>query len=345
VLLASAARPVVVGGTGVRWSGAGAALGRFAEAIDAPLYLNALGRGTVDPEHPRLFTTTRRMAMERADLIAIVGTPIDFRLSYGRPPLFPPDARVIQIDEEPTAIAFNRAVDVGLVADTRSALDALTAALSGRAIRHDAWLGRLREAERDRAEATARLLTSDTVPIHPLRIFGELAQLLPPETIVVGDGGDIVTWASDALPISPEGAWLDPGRFGCLGVGPGFAIAAKVARPDAPVVLVMGDGAFGLSGFDLETAARMKLPMLVIVGNNGGWDHLHGDVRYDRIVEAFGGGGERVEHPADLRAALERGLAFDRPYCLSIPLDETLRYAKSSPISGLTPARTWGGTY
>jgi len=338
-LLAGAARPVVLGGSSVWWDAAPEALDRFARKAGVPVYLNGMGRGCLPPGHPCFFQHTRKEALARADVVLVVGTPLDFRVGYGTEPTFAAGARVIQVDVDAAEIGRNRPIEVGIVGDSRSVLEQLEAGAAPVAAAA-AWRERLRADEARRLERQRAFEESPQRPVHHFRLaraLDDVARRVGGVTWV-GDGGNVVAVAAKTLQVAGPGRWLDPGPLGCLGVGAPFAIAAKLLAPDRPVCVVSGDGAFGLNGFDFETAVRFRLPMVVVVGNDAAWGqilipqrNLYGEdrspatrlapTRYDRVVEAFGGQGEHVDDPADLEPALERAFASGTVYCVDVAID------------------------
>lgn len=339
-LLLQAERPMVMAGSAIWWCDASDSLRRLADMAKLPVYLNALGRGSLPPDYPYFFAQSRRAALAQADVVLIIGTPIDFRLGYGRPPRFAKDCKVIQVDLDAADIGRNRPIEVGIVGDTRAILNQLIDELSGRVgdLYQGPWLAYLRQVEEEAQKAQAPHLTSDAVPIGPLRLCHEIANFIDKGTIVVGDGGDIVSAAASVLGIYQPGHWVDPGPFGCLGVGTGFAIAAKLARPDKKVLIVNGDGSFGLNCMEFDTAVRFDIPIVSIIGNDGQWGQVTmgqvaaygrdrvvasilGDARYEKVVEALGGHGEYVERPQDIRPALERAFASGKPACVNVKID------------------------
>jgi len=337
-LLAAAERPAVMGGTGVYWADAGAALQELAEKVQAPIYLNDMGRGTVAQDHPQFMSRTRRTAFGEADVVLFAGTMMDFRLRYGRS--INPEAKVIAIDIDPNELGRNREIDVGIEGDPRSALQQITAELSGRTMRHDGWLAKLRDGETKVVELRQRWLHADKTPIHPLRLCNEMAKFVDDETIVVGDGGDIVATASQVLPVNHPGQFMGPGPLGTLGVGTGFCIAAKAVHPARKVLMVNGDGSFGLNGFDFDTLVRFNMPVVAVVGNDRQWgqiivgqEKMYGEdrivatrlgdnARYDRVVEALGGHGEFVTEPDQIFPAIERAFASGKPACVNVIIDQ-----------------------
>jgi acetolactate synthase-1/2/3 large subunit len=338
-LLAGAERPVLLGGSSIWWDDAPAALARLAERSGLPVYLNGMGRGCLPPEHPAFFHRSRKEALAQADVVLVVGTPLDFRVGYGTEPTFAAGAKVVQVDVDAAEIGRNRPIDVGIVGDARSVLEALEAGAKPSA-RAGEWRRFLRDKEAARAETQRAFEESDQIPIHHFRLARAIETVASRagDVTYVGDGGNVVAVAAKVLEVRKPGRWLDPGPLGCLGVGAPFAIAAKVLAPERPVCVISGDGAFGLNGMDFETAVRFDLPMVVVVGNDAAWGQimipqrgLFGDdhavatklapVRYDRVVEALGGQGEHVDDPKDLVPALERAFASNKVYCVDVAID------------------------
>jgi acetolactate synthase-1/2/3 large subunit len=336
-LLARAERPVILAGSQV-WHCRGVAeLQAFAEAGGFPVYLNGSARGALPPRHPLLFVRSRREALAKADVILVLGTPFDFRLGYGR--RLAADAKVIQVDLEYGELGHNRSVDIGITGDSAAVLAQLTQALGRMGERTKPWLDQLRAAEQKALEKDLPLLNSDAVPIHPLRLAKEINAFLTDDTIFIGDGGDVVTFSASVVQTRRPGQWLDPGPLGTLGVGMPFALAAKVAFPKKEALILFGDGAFGLNGFEYDTAVRFNLPVIGVVGNNAAWNQIRygqvsrygkarGDIanllaptRYDRVVEALGGHGSHVTDPKEIRPALERARASGKPSCVNVMID------------------------
>jgi len=349
-LVSRAERPVVLAGSGVYWDAAAKPLASFADASGLPVFMNGAGRGALPPGHSCAFAHARGWALAGADLVLVLGAPLDFRLGYGRPPTFAEDARVVMVDCDPAELGRNRPLELGLHGHIGRVLDQLVETLpAGLPARFEEWRRRVGQKERESRAKLEAESASDAIPISHYRWAREIAAVVPPETIVVGDGGDVVGCASKFVPVSATGQWLDPGPFGCLGVGPSFAIAAKLLHPDRRVLLIAGDGAFGLNGMEMETAVRFRLPMTVIIGNDGGWGQIRNPqlsffgaeravgtslpfTRFDRMVEALGGRGIHVTEPGEIRPALEKALGSGEVYCINVLLDPAA-YRRTGQVS------------
>ncbi len=344
-LLRTSERPVIFAGSAVWWDDAAAPLRALAERLQAPVFLNGGGRGSLPPDHPLFFTAARRTALQGADLLLLVGTKLDFRLNYGKPPLIPADAKIVWVDPLAEDIGVNRSPDVGIAGNAALVLDQLASALGGR-LNHDGWLRVVRDAESKAREAEEALMRSDATPIHPLRLCRELRDALDRDAYVIGDGGDIVSYGARVINAWEPGHWLDAGPMGTLGAGTGYAIATKVARPDKQVAVLFGDGAFGLNGMDFETLARHNLPVVGVIGNDGQWAQikhpqkamlghataadLATGIRYDKMVEALGGYGELVTEPDQIRPAIERAFASGKAACVNVLTDPNVVYSRST---------------
>jgi acetolactate synthase-1/2/3 large subunit len=344
-LLSTASRPVLMAGTSVKWSRASGELQNFLGETHIPTYTNGMGRGTVPPDAPEWLNRSRRAALEKADCVILAGTLLDFRMRFGQ--TIPADAKIIQLDMDATLIGQNRTSDVGLVGNLACSFDLLLEEMKNQGIQLDwsTWRDELRELENAAEKKIEANLNSDEVPIDPQRLCREVRDWLETlaDPIVIGDGGDIVATAAKILPVKREGAWMDPGPLGTLGVGMPFALAAQLANPDKRVVIVYGDGSFGLNGMEFDTAARFGLPIVGVLGNDGawgqmmrpqgavyGWDRLAATVldytRYDKVVEALGGHGELVERPEDIRPALERAAASGKPALVNVVMRQDREY-------------------
>jgi acetolactate synthase-1/2/3 large subunit len=337
-LIKKSEKPLVMGGSQVYWCDAHKELNEFVEKIQAPTFLNAMGRGSMRQDHPLFFSRTRRNALAEADLVVVIGTPMDFRLQYGR--RISPETKIIMIDTDPQEIGRNRGVDVGIEGDTKMVLQQIMAELGSLRREAGSWIAGLREAENKIVELRQQWTNSDAVPIHPLRLCKEMAEFVDDDTIVVGDGGDIVSLASQILPINNPGQWFDPGPLGTLGVGTGFCMGIHTSKPDKKILMVNGDGTFGLNGFEFDTFVRFGMPVVSVVGNDRQWGQitvglvraygreraaptiLQDNARYDKVVEALGGHGEFVTEPDQIKPAIERAFASGKPACVNVILDQ-----------------------
>lgn len=347
-LLAAAQRPVLVLGSDVWADGAEHEARSLVESLGLPVIPNGMGRGILPRGHGCLVTRARSTAFGEADLVVVVGAPLDFRLSYGafggrdgRDP-----AQVVHIADSPGQVAAH----ADLAASASGPLARILTEIhdsygSTSAADHAAWTGRLLGLHRAAVAADGADLHSDAEPIHPARIYGELLPRLTDDTVVIGDGGDFVSFAGRFIEPAQPGRWLDPGPYGCLGTGLGYAMAARVAHPSSPVVLLMGDGAAGFSLLDIDSLVRHALPVVMVVGNNKSWGlekhpmrFLYGyDVmadlrptRYDDVCTALGGAGETVTRPTDIGPALDRALAAGVPYLVNIETDTAVAYPRST---------------
>src|SRR5438445_7577499 len=261
-LFAQAERPMIMAGSGVYWDDAAADLRDFAEAAGAPVFVRGAGPGPLPSSHPTAFALARGFALGQADLVLVLGTPLDFRLGYGRPPLFAEGAKVVMIDVDPAELARNRPLELGLAGDLDVILRQLSTVVPATLAERTApWLTAVRARETESRGRLDGFCASEQVPVSHYRLAAEIARVVSPETIVVGDGGDIVGCASKVVRLDRPGQWLDPGPLGCLGIGPSFALTAKLLHPERRVLLIAGDGALGLNGMELETAVRFGLPL------------------------------------------------------------------------------------
>lgn len=343
-LLRSAQKPILVAGTQVYWDAASSALKTLTEQTGIPVFTNGGGRGTLPMTHPNCFKASRGQALKSADVVLLIGTPIDFRLKYGEG--WAPGSKLIQIENDPAELNHNREADIALVANAQLVLEALAEGLQG--IRYDEWLAEVQTFEDAKRARQAEWEAFDDVPVNHFRFGAELNRFVDEDVIVIGDGGDIVSAAAKVLDVTLPGQWLDPGPLGCLGVGAPFAIAAQHLYPDKKVLIVNGDGSFGLNGFEFDTAVRFNLPIVSIVGNDAGWGQIRAPIkkmmgrapatdlattRYDQVVAALGGYGELVEDPAEILPALKRAFASGKPACINVILDAEgiLKTGASSP--------------
>lgn len=343
-LIASAARPVLIAGSDVYAGSAELALVAAAEALRVPVFSNGQGRGCIPADHPLAFARVRGGAFKSADVVVVVGTPLDFRLGFGS---FG-DAQVVHVVDSPSQRAGHVTTAANPVGDLATILTAF-ADHTGPRTDHEDWITSLRDLE-DAARAKDQdVLRADTDPIKPARIYGELRTVLDRDAVVICDGGDFVSYGGRYLDSYTPGCWLDPGPYGCLGTGAGYAIGARVARPDAQICVLFGDGAAGFSLMDVESLVRQKLPVVMVVGNNGIWGlekhpmkfvygydvaaDLQPGLRYDDVVGALGGAGETVEKPGDLGPALRRAFDAGVPYLVNVLTDPSDAYPRSSNLA------------
>jgi len=343
-LVGASTRPVLMAGGDVYWSRAEGAMRAFAEAARVPVFVNGMGRGTLPADHHLAFSRVRSRALREADLVLVAGTPLDFRLGFGR---FG-DAQVVHLCDAPSEVSRH----AQLAASTAGNLAVAFAALAEAGAppgSHDDWIARLRADEAALRSAEAPGLDADTDPIKPARVYGELRKRLARDAIVIGDGGDFVSYAGKLVESYEPGTFLDPGPYGCLGMGPGYALAAALAHPDRQVVLLLGDGAIGFALGDFETLVRHGANVTAIVGNNGIWGlekhpmqalfgydvvaELAPGIRYDEVVEAFGGHGELVTSVRDLGSALDRAFATRGVSLVNVLTDPADAYPRSSNLA------------
>lgn len=334
-IIDAAEKPMVMAGTGIKWSDGGAALTAFCEDTGFPCFTNGMARGEIPMSHPLFYGKARKAALADADVVILAGTPLDFRMRFGDS--IPPDTPIVQLDLDDTLIGQNRSATVGLVGNLGRNLTALGEQLSRDPARFEDWRATLRTVEDAADEALASQLHSDEVPIDPLRLCREISDFIDTDDsmIVIGDGGDIVAQASKVLKVPENGTWMDPGPLGTLGVGMPFALAAQLAHPEQRVMIIYGDGAFGLNGFEFDTAVRFGLPIVGVVGNDAAWGQMLrpqaglfgrlvatelNSTRYDLVVEALGGHGEHVTEPGEIRGALERAFASGKPALVNVEM-------------------------
>jgi acetolactate synthase-1/2/3 large subunit len=345
-LLRGASSPVVMAGTGLYWARGERALVRLCDELSIPVFLNGLGRGCVPADHPMFFSRARGTGLKGADVALVIGVPMDFRLGFGGS--FGEDTKIIAIGSSPPPRPHPREVAAELYGGVAATLDALRSAAAGGPDR-SAWVTGLREAENEKRAGEEADLADDRSPLHPMRLYNELSQVLDRDAVVIGDGGDFVSFAGRMIETYEPGCWMDPGPYGCLGSGPGFALAAKLAHPDRQVCLLLGDGAFGFSGLEFDTLVRHGVPVVGVMGNNGIWalekhpmEFLYGysvaadlqpECRYDEIVRTLGGHGELVARPDELRPALERAFASGKPTLVNVLTDPSVIYPRKANLA------------
>ena len=347
-MLAGAQRPVLILGSDVWNDFAEEAAVRLAETLQIPVIPNGMGRGVVASGHPLLVTRARSMALKNADLVLVVGTPLDFRLGYGIFGAADSPAEVIHVVDTPAQISSHAAPAAAVAGDLSLCLDGITQAWEAHRqhVARDAWLTDLQAAAAAAVAKDAEVLQSTLDPIHPARIYGELTRRLADDAVVIGDGGDFVSFAGKFVEPRKPGHWLDPGPYGCLGTGLGYAMASAIAKPSSQTVLLMGDGAAGFSLMDVDTLVRQNLPVVMVIGNNSAWGlekhpmrllhqydvaaDLQPGLRYDEIVATLGGAGETVSDPEQIGPALDRAFAAGVPYLVNVLTDAEIMYPRAT---------------
>jgi thiamine pyrophosphate-dependent acetolactate synthase large subunit-like protein len=346
-LLAAAERPAIMAGSGLYWGRGEDELRALAEALGVPVFLNGLGRGCLPADHELAFSRARGAGLGGADVALVIGVPLDFRLGFGAS--IAERAKLIRLDLAPNQLSANRAPQVDLVGDVAASLAAIREALGSPGQRTGSWLAQLRKVEEEKRAGEQAELDDGRSPLHPVRIYRELGEVLDRDAIVIGDGGDFVSYAGRFVNTYQPGCWMDPGPFGCLGAGPGQAIGAKLAHPDRQVCLLLGDGAFGFAGMEFDTMARHGLPIVGVMGNNGIWalEHhpmkflygysvaaeLRPETRYEQMVEALGCEGILVREPGELRPALERAFESGKPTLVNVLTDPAVVYPRKSNLA------------
>jgi len=326
-ILIRAEQPAVLFGQQVWTTGSVDAAALFARTFDIPVYANGAARGMMANDDPHFFDRTRSDAFKSADVILIVGTPFDFRMGYGK--RISREATLVQIDQSYSTVGKNRDISMGLVGDPGTILAAVAAAATGHIDKsaqksRQKWMEQLRVIEGKKLEKLLPMFKSNSSPIHPYRLAWEINEFLGENTIYIGDGGDVVTISAQAVRPRAPGQWMDPGALGSLGVGTGFAMASKLAHPEKEVVCLYGDGAFGMTSFDMETAQRFGAPYLAVIGNNSAMNQIRygqiakyganrgdignklGDVEFSKFGEMIGGYGEEVHEADQIAPALKR---------------------------------------
>ncbi len=346
-LLAAAERPVIMAGTNLYWGHAEDELHALAEALGIPVFLNGMGRGCLPPDHELFFSRARSVGLKGADVALVIGVPLDFRLGFGAS--IGEEAKVIQLDFAPSRLEKARAPDLALVGDIAATLTAIREAAAGDPASTGEWVSQLRASELEKRAEEQEMLDDERSPLHPMRVYRELMEFLARDAIVIGDGGDFVSFAGRVFETWEPGTWMDPGPYGCLGAGPGQAIGAKLAHPERQVCLLLGDGAFGFSGMEFDTMARHDLSVVAVMGNNGIWalEHhpmkflygyslaaeLRPETRYDELVSALGCHGELVRSPEELRPALERAFASGKPALVNVLTDPEVVYPRRANLA------------
>jgi acetolactate synthase I/II/III large subunit len=346
-LLAQAERPAIMAGSNLYWARAESELRELAEALGIPVFLNGLGRGCLPPDHELFFARARGAGLGGCDVALVIGVPLDFRLGFGTS--ISEEAKLIQLDFAPSRLKRTRRPDLELSGDIGATMTAIRESAGGDPARTSSWVGELRKVETEKRAEEQEQLDDDRSPLHPMRVYRELGDFLDSDAIVIGDGGDFVSFAGRVWESWEPGTWMDPGPYGCLGAGPGQAIGAKLAHPERQVCLLLGDGAFGFSGMEFDTMIRHNLPIVAVMGNNGIWalEHhpmkmlygyslaaeLRPETRYDEVVSALGGHGELVRIPDELEPALERAFASGKPALINVLTDPEVVYPRRANLA------------
>jgi thiamine pyrophosphate-dependent acetolactate synthase large subunit-like protein len=339
-LLARAERPIILGGSGVWWADGAKAFQQLVEATGVPFYTTPISRGTVPEDHALAFLNARSTAFSEADLILTIGTRFNWIVQFGRPPRFGKDVKVVHVDIDPAQLGWNRPVDVPILGDARAVTEQLIEEARGKIDpkRYAPWVGKLRVIDAEKNAEQDKAMSSDNTPIHPLRLCKEVRDFLRRDAILIVDGQEILNYGRQAIPTVVPGHRLNSGAFGTMGVGLPFGNGAKVAKPDTQVVVLHGDGSFGINAMEIDTAVRHRIPVLVVISNNGGWTantswgnplpkpgRNLGFTRYDRMAMELGAHGEFVEKPSEIRPALERAYASGRPAVVNVITDDQAR--------------------
>ncbi len=335
----AASRPIILSGSGILWSEASDNLQAFVEATGIPFYTTPQGRGVIGEDHEFFYGHARSQAYREADLVLVIGTRLNYVFAHGQPPRFGDKATFVRIDIDESELATSRNVDISVVGDARAVLEQLLHSCAKDLSRESfsAWRARLADVEKSRIAKHEAALATDQVPIHPLRLCKEVRDFIDRDTILVVDGQEILNYGRQSIPSFRPGHRLNSGPFGTMGVGLPFGVGAKAAKPDHKVLVLHGDGSFGLNAMELDTAVRHKLPIIVVISLNGGWTadpekvkpgRDLGYTRFDKMAEALGCHGEYVEKPQDIRPALERAakaVAAGKVALVNVVTDENAR--------------------
>lgn len=339
-MLKQAQRPIILTGTGGFWSGAMEELKEFVDLTHIPFYTTPQGRGVIPEDHPLSFLGARNQAWKEADAVLIIGTRLNFIVGFGLPPRWDAGVKIAQVDISDEEIGRNRPVDLGIVGDAKTVLRQLIDE-AGDAFHKRGelpWVDKLRGYDRRSQEKSEALLNSDATPIHPLRLCKEVRDFMDRDAIIVVDGHEILNFARQSIPFFAPGHSVNAGPNGCMGVAVPFGLGAKVAKPDKQVIVLSGDGSFGMNGMEIDTMVRHNIPALIVISNNGGWAGKGtmdagrdlGFSRYDKMAEVFGAYGELVERPKDIRPAMERAVKSGKPAVVNVITDPN---ARSSTVS------------
>jgi acetolactate synthase-1/2/3 large subunit len=345
-MLTRAEKPLIVSGTGIVWAQAAEEMEQFVNETGIPFFTTPQGRGVIPEDHPRCFLSARSLAFREADVILFLATRFNYVISHGQAPRFNPEAKVIQVNIDPTEIGRNRPVDVGIMGDAKAVLKQMLDLVRGKfePQKDTPWVSALREQDMKGQARLEPFMNSDEEPIHPLRLCKEVRDFLDRDAILVVDGQEILNYGRQAIPTYRPGHRLNSGSFGTMGVGIPFGVGAKVGQPDKQVLVLQGDGSFGMNAMEMDTAVRHNIPIVTVISLNGGWTadpegskvgRALGYQRYEKMMDAFGGYGEYVEKPAEIRPALQRAFASGKAAIVNVKTDfraraTTLRFTDYS---------------
>ena len=336
--LEGAEKPLVIVGKGMAWSRAEDEVRAFIKRTQLPFLASPMGKGVLDDNHPLSVGAARSHALKEADVIFLMGARLNWIMHFGQPPRFNRKVRVVQLDISPEAIGNNVPTEVALVGDGRAIVGQLNKALESRQWfypKDTPWRAAIAQKSADNARSIQPMIDDNSAPTNYYRAFKDISAWLPDNAVIIGEGANTMDIGRTQMPNKDARLRLDAGTYGTMGIGMGFCIAAAVAHPDRPIVSVSGDSAIGFSGMEIETACRYRLPVKIVVLNNGG---IGGGIaefpkdeplpprvltigaRYDLVMEAFGGKGFYVEDPKNLRAALDAAMAHDGPALVNVLL-------------------------
>ena len=337
-LLRGAQRPLVLTGTGLFWSDAMAELREFVEASGIPFFTTPQGRGVIEEDHALSFPGARNRAWKEADVVLVIGTRFNFIIGFGQPPRFAEDVKFIQIDIADEEIGRNRPVDVGIVGDAKTVMRQLINEGADSIQTPADWIEALRGYDQRSQAKSEEIMNTPSSPMHPLQLCKEVREFMDRDAIVVVDGHEILNFARQSVPTHAPGHRVNAGPNGCMGVAAAFGVGAKVAKPDTQVIVLSGDGSFGMNGMEIDTMVRHNIPAIVVISNNGGWAGAGvmnagrdlGFSRYDEMAKVFGAHGEYVKKPEDIRPALERAAASGKPAVVNVIVDPKARSSTQS---------------
>lgn len=319
--LAKAKQPVILTGSGVIYSRAGKELTALIDKTGIPFYTTPQGRGTVPDDHEHSYLSMRSAAFQEADFFLVVGTRLNYVMGHLEPPRFNADAKVARIEIDADEMASSpRKIDVPVLGDCKMVLGQLLEVIGAKISKktYAPWRQRLETGADAKRKAPGGNALPEGDPIHPLHLCDEVKKFMKRDAILCVDGQEILTFGRQWIPTFEPGHRLNSGPFGTMGVGLPFGIGAKLARPDKQVIVLHGDGSFGLNAMELDTAVRHKIPLLCVVSLNGGWTgdpkrekagRELGYTRFDKMAETLGCYGEYVDTIEGIAPALKRAQA------------------------------------